>query len=214
MHIVGGTKTHCVTAAEIHDRNTNDAIVLPSLIAGTAGRFNVKEVSGDVAHATQTNFGAVDKIGATLYATFRSNASGRPGGLFGKMFHLFCANREDYLSHYHRRSNVEKTQADYPSSRRWVGTRRIGYHRRDGVARVGRVVPATPGGHSPEEPHVRHHPTPRAPPRLTPTSAPTNDPPPVWAHLPADRQKQLHELLGQLLARLHAANARQEVGHE
>jgi hypothetical protein len=36
----------------------------------------------------------------------------------------------------------------------------------------------------------------------------------VWAHLPADRQKQLHELLGQLLARLHAANAREEVGHE
>ena len=43
---------------------------------------------------------------------------------------------------------------------------------------------------------------------------PTNDPPPVWAHLPADRQKQLNELLGQLLARLHAANARKEAGHE
>jgi hypothetical protein len=36
----------------------------------------------------------------------------------------------------------------------------------------------------------------------------------VWAHLPADRQKQLRELLGQLLARLHAANARKEAGHE
>ena len=40
------------------------------------------------------------------------------------------------------------------------------------------------------------------------------DPPPVWAQLPADRQKQLHDLLGQLLARLHAANVRGEVGHE
>jgi hypothetical protein len=46
---------------------------------------------------------------------------------------------------YGQRWQVEKAQADYPSSRRWVGTRRIGYHRRDGVARVGRVVPATPG---------------------------------------------------------------------
>jgi hypothetical protein len=36
----------------------------------------------------------------------------------------------------------------------------------------------------------------------------------VWAHLPADRQKQLRDLLGQLLARLHAANARKEAGHE
>jgi SRSO17 transposase len=40
---------------------------------------------------------------------------------------------------------VEKTQADCPSSRRWVGTWRIGYHRRDGVARAGHVVPATSG---------------------------------------------------------------------
>jgi hypothetical protein len=36
----------------------------------------------------------------------------------------------------------------------------------------------------------------------------------VWAHLPADRRKTLHDLLGQLLARLHAANARKEAGHE
>jgi SRSO17 transposase len=43
------------------------------------------------------------------------------------------------------RWSIETCQADYPSSRRWVGTRRIGYHRRDGVARTGRVVPAAPG---------------------------------------------------------------------
>ena len=45
----------------------------------------------------------------------------------------------------HMRWPVETCQADYPSSRRGVGTRRIGYHRRNGVARAGRVVPATPG---------------------------------------------------------------------
>ncbi|OWK34379.1 Mobile element protein [Fimbriiglobus ruber] len=44
------------------------------------------------------------------------------------------------------RWSVEKNQADYPSSGRWVGTRRIGYHRRDGVARADRVVPAAPRG--------------------------------------------------------------------
>ena len=53
-----------------------------------------------------------------------------------------------------------------------------------------------------------------APPRLKPITPSPSNPPPVWAHLPADRQKQLHELLGQLLARLHAANAREGVGHE
>jgi hypothetical protein len=59
------------------------------------------------------------------------------------------------------RQRVENTQPDCTSRRRWVGTRRIGYHRRDGVARTGRVVPATPG-----RPHRRsrmpatRHPTP------------------------------------------------------
>ena len=37
--------------------------------------------------------------------------------------------------------------------------------------------------------------------------ASSTPPPPVWAHLPADRQKQLHELLGQLLARLGIKDA-------
>lgn len=43
------------------------------------------------------------------------------------------------------RWSIETNQADYPSRRRWVGTGRIGYHRRHGVARVSRVVSATPG---------------------------------------------------------------------
>jgi hypothetical protein len=40
------------------------------------------------------------------------------------------------------RFRQEIDQADYPPSRRWVHNGRIGYHRRDGVARTGRVVPA------------------------------------------------------------------------
>jgi hypothetical protein len=46
---------------------------------------------------------------------------------------------------YGQRWQVEKAQADYPSRRRWDEARRIGYHRRNGVARAGRVLPATPG---------------------------------------------------------------------
>jgi transposase len=55
------------------------------------------------------NFNAVDAVGGTLYAAFKSNATGSVGGLFAKMFHLFSLNREDYLAHYHKRSNVEST---------------------------------------------------------------------------------------------------------
>jgi hypothetical protein len=51
--------------------------------------------------------------------------------------------RDELAGLYRARWNAEMCQADYPSSWRWVGTRRIGYHRRDGAARTGRVVPAT-----------------------------------------------------------------------
>jgi hypothetical protein len=53
--------------------------------------------------------------------------------------------RDDLAQLYRARWNAEKDQADCPSSGGWVGTRRIGYHRRDGAARAGRVVPAAPG---------------------------------------------------------------------
>ena len=115
---------------------------------------------------------------------------------------------------YALRWPIEKGQTDSPSSRRWVGSRRIGYHRRNDVTRAGRVVPAGPGGTHRRSRMPDTTRRPAAPPRLTPTAGATSDPPPVWAHLPADRRKQLHGLLGHVLARVHAARSRQEAGHE
>ncbi len=56
-----------------------------------------------------------------------------------------AATAADILGLVSDRAAIEQAQADYPSSRRWGGARRIGYHRRDGVARAGRLVPATAG---------------------------------------------------------------------
>jgi transposase len=107
VHALTGTKTHCVVAAEIHDRNTNDCNILPSLVDTGAKRFTLSEVSADKAYAANPNFDAVARNGGTLFAAFRKNTTGGVGGLYERMFHLFCLNREDYLRHYHRRSNVE-----------------------------------------------------------------------------------------------------------
>jgi hypothetical protein len=49
------------------------------------------------------------------------------------------------IGHYCGRWNIEIYLADCTSRRGWVCAGRIGYHRRDGVARAGRVVPATSG---------------------------------------------------------------------
>ncbi len=108
-HINAGVKTNCVAAVEIHGQHTGDCNVLPSLVATTAQTFTVREQSADKAYAATSNFNAVAAVGGTFYPAFKSNTTGGVGGLYEKMWHLFCANREDDLAHYHKRSNVEST---------------------------------------------------------------------------------------------------------
>src|SRR5262249_7830774 len=60
-------------------------------------------------NAANPNFDAVARNGGTLFAAFRKNTTGGVRSLYERMFHLFCLNREAYLRHYHRRSNVEST---------------------------------------------------------------------------------------------------------
>src|SRR5688572_5002725 len=47
---------------------------------------------------------------ATIISTrIRCHTTGGIGGLFAKAFHYFNACREEFLEHYHKRSNVEST---------------------------------------------------------------------------------------------------------
>lgn len=106
-HIACGVKTHIVTAVEIHERNTNDSPLLPSLLATTAENFSVKELSADKQYASQVNFEAIASHGADAFIKFRAGTTGSIGGLFGKAFHFMNLYREEFLQSYHKRSNVE-----------------------------------------------------------------------------------------------------------
>jgi transposase len=106
-HIAIGVRTHIVTAVEIHERNSNDSPIMPALLDETAKRFQISEVSGDKAYASENNFQAIAKHGATPYIPFKSWTTGAVGGLFQKAFHYFNLHRETFLEHYHKRSNVE-----------------------------------------------------------------------------------------------------------
>ncbi len=108
-HFICGVRTNVVTAAEIYDPYTNDCRVLPSLVKTTARHFNLAEVSADKAYSSHVNLATIVAQGAEPYIPFKSSTTGRDGGLFGKMYHLFCLNQEEFLAHYHKRSNVEST---------------------------------------------------------------------------------------------------------
>jgi transposase len=109
LHATVGVKTNVVTAALILDQDAGDAPQLPHLTQETAKGFTVKEMTADCAYASLDNFNAVHDAGGQLYTAFKLRTTGWVGGLFEKAYHLFCLHREEYLNHYHQRSNVEST---------------------------------------------------------------------------------------------------------
>lgn len=66
-------------------------------------------MSADKAYSSLENFEAVAECGGAAFIAFRENATGAVGGLFEKMFHYFKFRADEFLQHYHARSNVEST---------------------------------------------------------------------------------------------------------
>lgn len=109
VHLMTGTKTNVVTSVEITGRHDHDSQELPALVEKTAANFNVEEVSADKAYSSTDCHDAIAKVGATPYIAFKSNATGAVGGMFQKMFHYYQFKRDEFLAHYHKRSNSEST---------------------------------------------------------------------------------------------------------
>src|SRR5205807_66781 len=71
--------------------------------------FAIKEVSADKAYSSVANIEGVFAAGGTPFIAFKTNATDAMGGLWGKMLNYYQLNKEEYLNHYHKRSNVEAT---------------------------------------------------------------------------------------------------------
>jgi transposase len=109
VHIACGVKTNIITAVEIAGRWAADRHFLAPMIETTAKNFQVSEVSADKGYDGRANTEAIMNIGAMPFIAFKSNATGGVGGAYQRMFHYFMYNREEFLAHYHKRSNVEST---------------------------------------------------------------------------------------------------------
>jgi hypothetical protein len=102
-----GVKTNIVTSVEITGGTANDSPLLPQLVTATAARFPVAEVSADKGYISSRNLAAIAAVGATPYIPFKVNSGASGPELWRRMYHYFHLNRDDFLSHYHKRSNVE-----------------------------------------------------------------------------------------------------------
>jgi len=108
-HPMCGVKTNIVTAVEIQDKNANDSPLLPKLCKITAHNFQLSEVSADKGYASRKNADAVADLGATPFISFAEHHRGNGGGMWFKMYHYFHFRKDEFLQHYHKRSNVEST---------------------------------------------------------------------------------------------------------
>jgi transposase len=109
VHLMCGVRTNIVTAVEIKGKDASDTKLLPALVDATAENFKLNEVSADKGYGSLKNYKAIQYHGATPYIAFKSIHTGKGGGLWAKMFHIFHFHQEEFAKHYHKRSNVEST---------------------------------------------------------------------------------------------------------
>jgi len=106
-HLMCGVKTNIVTAVEIDGRHAADTKMLPALAKSTAMNFTMREVSADKGYASKANFEAIAHLGAVPFISFPANHTGQGGGKWAEMYHYFNFRKQEFLAHYHKRSNVE-----------------------------------------------------------------------------------------------------------
>ncbi len=107
VHAMAGVKTHIITSVDIRRRSAADAPMFGPLLRATAKNFKVEEVSADKAYLSKKNLIAAADVGAEVFIPFKANSVKGPGGLWDKMLCMFTLRREEFLQHYHKRSNVE-----------------------------------------------------------------------------------------------------------
>ncbi len=112
-HFATGIKTNIITQVIITGENGGDSPRFQPLVEKTAEYFNIREVLADMAYSSRNNLEVVNTIGGTAYIPFKKNATGKSQGsiIWKKMYHYFQLNKDDFMNHYHKRSNVESTNA-------------------------------------------------------------------------------------------------------
>jgi transposase len=109
MHLMVGTSTHIVTSVELSTARHHDSPYFKPLVEQTAkAGFKMEEISADKGYTSSENLHVAVNHGARPYIPFRTNTNIKNGDdLWKKLFHFYSYKREEFLAHYHRRSNVE-----------------------------------------------------------------------------------------------------------
>src|SRR5207249_494037 len=100
------------TAVEISGYTGADSNYFQPLVDATAENFAIGEVSADKAYLSHDNVARVEKHGGVPFVPFKTNTlvpKASDESAWARMYHRFAYDREAFLTHYHKRSNVETT---------------------------------------------------------------------------------------------------------
>ena len=108
-HVMCGVKTNVITHIEVTDGYVHDTLMFENLVKKTAINFDMREVSADKGYSTEKNLDIVTKHGAIPFIVFKKNAriSEDKMLIWRIMLRYFKNHKEDFMEHYHKRSNVE-----------------------------------------------------------------------------------------------------------
>jgi transposase len=108
VHLMCGVETKIVTSVDVSGWTANDTPYFVPLLERTAQYFHIHEVSADKVYLGHTNLKAVARVHATPFIPFKVNTVvPKKNTIWAEMYHYFMYNREEFLAHYHKRSNVE-----------------------------------------------------------------------------------------------------------
>lgn len=108
LHACVGVKTHVITMARVTSWNVHDSKEFSNVVVPTSKMFKIAEVSEDKGYLAHEALNLVDSLGAVPYIAFKKNSRDNAESVvWNRMFHMFSLKREEFLDHYHKRSNVE-----------------------------------------------------------------------------------------------------------
>lgn len=109
FHCIYGVLSNIVVSCRVTQGNVGDSPRFQELLYSAARNFSIEEVSADLAYSSRNNLMAVSNVGGIAYIPFKSNATGNSNGsrLWTKMYRYFKNHQEEFLKHYHLRSNAE-----------------------------------------------------------------------------------------------------------
>lgn len=108
-HIMSGVKTNVITAVRVTEGPSGDSPEFSPLVERTAEHFEIREVSADKAYSARENLETVEKNGGKPFIPFKENATchARGARIWRKMYDYFYYHKEEFMNHYHKRSNAE-----------------------------------------------------------------------------------------------------------